>query len=273
MEISNDLLIGMIKDENIDKAAFAKYFDNTLLDNAVPLFSKKIKTLMEESARYGKEVKAVCVYPQHIPQITKFLAYFDIKPCTVIDFPYGLSTIVYKVNETITSEIKGAKEFDSVLNIEKILENDFGYIEKEITACMMAVMPRPENFLDNLNLKQFAIFSKYLGHLRFDEKDDLHENLTAKFIIETGRLNETQKRIVCGYIKEAGFSLGVGYDNLFVKTSTGKYKEDGEVKGATIEDVMLLKECIQPYKVKAAGGINDIKSALSMIYVLSSGFF
>lgn len=266
MNISNDLLVEMIREKDLNKEAFAKYFDNTLLDDAVPLLSKKITKFWQQSVTYAQQVKAVCVNPKHIPYISELLAHFDINPCTVIDFPYGLSTISCKVNETITLESRGAKEFDYVLNIEKILKNDLRYIEAEINACIMAAMPLTETFLNSLNLKQFGIFSKYLGHLRLDETDDSNENLTVKFIIEAGRLNDTQKKIVSGYIKKAGLSLGVGYDNLFVKTSTGKYKEDGKVKGATIEDVMLLKESIHPYKVKAAGGIDTIKKALSMIY-------
>jgi deoxyribose-phosphate aldolase len=74
-----------------------------------------------------------------------------------------------------------------------------------------------------------------------------------KVIIETCLLNEE------GKIKAAKIVMDCGAD--FVKTSTGF-----NIKGATVEDVKLLKELVKDkIKVKASGGIRDYPTALKMI--------
>jgi deoxyribose-phosphate aldolase len=74
-----------------------------------------------------------------------------------------------------------------------------------------------------------------------------------KVIIETCLLNEEEK------IKAAKIIMDCGAD--FVKTSTGF-----NIKGATLEDVKLLKELVKDkIKVKASGGIRDYKTAFKMI--------
>jgi deoxyribose-phosphate aldolase len=76
---------------------------------------------------------------------------------------------------------------------------------------------------------------------------------TVKVIIETGLLSHEEKVRACHIAEKAGAD--------FVKTSTGI-----GVSGATVDDVKLMKENINPdMKIKAAGGIRDLEIALSMI--------
>lgn len=76
---------------------------------------------------------------------------------------------------------------------------------------------------------------------------------TVKVIIETCLLTNDEKLRACRMIAESGAA--------FVKTSTGLSSG-----GATIEDVMLLRNCLDPrVGVKASGGIRDTKTALEMI--------
>ena len=131
---------------------------------------------------------------------------------------------------------------------------------------MIALMPDINKYFKSIKDKEeLKIFYRHMGNLDLENLKN-PPGLTAKFIIETGKLNDGQKENVCKCIKEVGLKLKVPYENLYVKTSTGKYKENGVVKGATIKDIILLKKHVHPYKVKAAGGINDIQTALSMIY-------
>jgi deoxyribose-phosphate aldolase len=75
----------------------------------------------------------------------------------------------------------------------------------------------------------------------------------VKVIIETGLLNSEEKVRACELIVEAGAQ--------FVKTSTGFTP-----KGATVEDVKLLRETVgAKFGVKASGGIRDLPTALAMI--------
>ena len=75
----------------------------------------------------------------------------------------------------------------------------------------------------------------------------------VKVIIETCYLTDEEKRRAVEICIEAGAH--------FVKTSTGFGP-----KGATLEDVKLLKEAGKGrIKVKASGGIRDLRTALAMI--------
>lgn len=76
---------------------------------------------------------------------------------------------------------------------------------------------------------------------------------TSKVIFENCYLTDDEKRKVAEIAKE------VKPD--FIKTSTG-FGTDG----ATVEDVKLMKSVVgDEVKVKAAGGIRDLKTALAMI--------
>lgn len=74
-----------------------------------------------------------------------------------------------------------------------------------------------------------------------------------KVIIETCLLTDEEKVIACTLSKIAGAD--------FVKTSTGF-----STGGATVEDVMLMRQTVGPgLGVKASGGVKDYKTALAMI--------
>ena len=79
------------------------------------------------------------------------------------------------------------------------------------------------------------------------------EERPVKVILETCLLTREEKIRACRLVVEAGAH--------FVKTSTGF-----GARGATIEDVKLLREIVGPkFGVKAAGGIRDTQTALAMI--------
>jgi len=75
----------------------------------------------------------------------------------------------------------------------------------------------------------------------------------VKVILETRALSDEQIIAGCRSCVEAGAD--------FVKTSTGFHPAGG----ATIEHVALLKKHAAPLRVKAAGGIRDLPTAMAMI--------
>ncbi len=77
-----------------------------------------------------------------------------------------------------------------------------------------------------------------------------------KVIIETGLLTNEEKVLACKTAAQAGAD--------FVKTSTGMTKNS---KPATIEDVKLMYETVNPsgVKIKASGGVKDYETAIDMI--------
>ena len=77
--------------------------------------------------------------------------------------------------------------------------------------------------------------------------------VVSKVIFETCYLTDEEKRKLCEV------SLKVKPD--YIKTSTGF-----GTKGATIEDVKLMKSCVGDHiKIKASGGIRSVEDALAMI--------
>ena len=75
----------------------------------------------------------------------------------------------------------------------------------------------------------------------------------VKVIIETCLLTDEEKRTACAIAVSAGAG--------FVKTSTGFSKA-----GATEDDVRLMREVVGPLiGVKAAGGIRDLHTAITML--------
>ena len=58
----------------------------------------------------------------------------DVKVCTVIGFPLGANTKETKIFETKDAIEKGAQEMDMVINIGKLKDGDYDYVESEIAA-------------------------------------------------------------------------------------------------------------------------------------------
>jgi len=82
---------------------------------------------------------------------------------------------------------------------------------------------------------------------------DASEHALLKVILETGYLTPEQVGMASRLAEEAGAD--------FVKTSTGFGP-----RGASVEDVLIMRGAVGPdVRVKAAGGIRDLPTALAMI--------
>jgi deoxyribose-phosphate aldolase len=92
--------------------------------------SEEIKTLIDEAKEY--DFKSVCVNPFWVPYANEQLNGTDVLVCTVIGFPLGANTIATKVFETEDAIKNGADEIDMVLNIGKVKEHDYDFIEEEV---------------------------------------------------------------------------------------------------------------------------------------------
>lgn len=103
-----------------------------------------------------------------------------------------------------------------------------------------------------------------IGAIKSGLEDLLEKDITSvveaasghvvKVILETALLTDEEKVVSCLIAKKTGAD--------YVKTSTAY----GGLSGATIEDVKLMRETVGlDMKIKAAGGIRDLKTALAMI--------
>lgn len=97
---------------------------------------KEIDKLLNEAKEY--KFKSVCVNPTHVKYCSEQLQGSGVLTCTVIGFPLGANTVETKVFETLNAVSNGADEIDIVINIGKLKEKDYEYIENEINQVVKA---------------------------------------------------------------------------------------------------------------------------------------
>ncbi|MEZ4901877.1 MAG: deoxyribose-phosphate aldolase [Spirosomataceae bacterium] len=176
------------------------------------------------------DAATVCIKPYYVRRAAELLAGSDVGVCTVVGFPHGSSTIQMKVAETRQACKEGATEIDMVVNIGKVLSEDWRYVKKEIYALL--------------------------------KECHKHEAI-LKVIFENDFLPKDKYKIKLCKICSI---LGVE----FVKTSTGygyTKQADGSYnyKGATEADLKLMRKyCAPAVQVKAAGGVRTLDDLLKV---------
>lgn len=206
--------------------ALAKMIDHSLLHPTMT--EKDLKKGCELAKAY--DAASVCIKPYAVAQAVEWLKGSDVMVGTVIGFPQGNSTIAIKVAETEQACKDGAVEIDMVVNVGKVLGEDWEYITTEIKA--VADMTHSHGAV----LK--VIF----------ENDFLPAD---KYKI---RLCEICSELKVGFVKT---STGYG----MVKGSDGKYG----YKGATEHDLKLMRKHSAPsVQVKAAGGVRTLDDLLKV---------
>jgi len=113
----------------------APLIDHTLLKATAN--SEQIETLCKEANTY--QFASVCINPVFVPLASTILKDSPVKVCTVIGFPLGANLIETKKNEAIDCLKAGAKELDMVINISKLIEKDYDYINREISTIMASL--------------------------------------------------------------------------------------------------------------------------------------
>ena len=135
-----------------------QYIDHTYL-KAIGT-KKDIDQLIDEAKQY--RFKSVCINPVHVKYASEALAETDVLVCTVIGFPLGANTIETKVFETLNAVQNGADEIDMVINIGKLKEKDYDYLENEINQVCKAAGDKLVKviveicYLDDLEIKKIS---------------------------------------------------------------------------------------------------------------------
>ena len=104
-----------------------KRCDHTLL--AQTATSEDIKRLCDEGIKY--RTASVCIPPCYV-RFAKEYVRNRLKICTVTGFPNGYNDTSVKLFETHKALDNGADEIETVINIGKLKEHDYGFVEKEI---------------------------------------------------------------------------------------------------------------------------------------------
>ncbi len=107
---------------------YNKLIDHTLLkQDATP---EQIKVLCEEALTY--DFMSVCVNPCYVSSAHHLLEGSDVKVCTVIGFPLGMTTTAAKISETEIALYDGADEIDMVINVGMLKSGNTDYVLNEI---------------------------------------------------------------------------------------------------------------------------------------------
>jgi len=139
----------------------------------------EIESLCKEAVQYG--FRCAVVNPVYVKFAAKLLKGSNVKVCSTVGFPFGISLPETKALEAIKAVEDGAEELDMVINLSAFKSGDYEFVKRDIAVVV--------------DVKR------------------LSKVIIVKVIIETAYLTMEEKVIACKLAKEAGAD--------FVKTSTG----------------------------------------------------
>lgn len=215
-----------------------RYIDHTLLKPDAT--HEDFQRLLEEAVKYN--FASVCVSPyMALPAKEALKEYPDIKICTVVGFPLGNVPALFKAQEAQFFAEQGVDEIDFVLNVGLFKTGLLQNVVHEINA---------------------------IGKICKDK------GVSTKCIVETCYLTNEEKTSI--------YEILAKDENIdYIKTSTGfgsagasvgdvmmwnarRQQEIAQREG----DLLILHEELDrevPLKIKAAGGIRDLDTALLFI--------
>lgn len=174
------------------------------------------------------DVASVCIKPYAVTLARELLAGSGVLVGTVIGFPHGNSKIEVKLYEAEQAIADGAVEIDAVVNVGRVLSEDWDYVSREI------------RLLNDTVVRHGAIL-KLIFENDFLPRDDY-------------------KITLCRLCSEHGVAFvktSTGYG--FVKRDNGMYSYEG----ATDHDLALMRrESAPSVQVKAAGGVRTLDDLL-----------
>ncbi len=174
------------------------------------------------------DVASVCIKPYAVPLARRILAGYQVLVGTVVGFPHGSSRPDVKLREAELALSDGAVELDMVVNVGKVLSQDWGYVSEEI------------RLLNRLVVSHSALLKVIF------ENDLLGDGRYISKLCE-----------ICNTHAVAFVKTSTGYG--FVKQDNGMYS----YRGATDADLALMREqCVNSVQIKAAGGIRTLDDVL-----------
>jgi len=163
----------------ISTEELAKIIDSTNVKATAT--KSEIESLCKEAVQYG--FRCAVVNPIYVKFAAKLLKGSNVKVCSTVGFPFGVSLAEVKALEAIKAVEDGAEELDMVINLSAFKSCDYDFVKRDIAVVV--------------DVKR------------------LSKEIIVKVIIETAYLTKDEKVIACKLVKEAGAD--------FVKTSTGLF--------------------------------------------------
>ena len=112
-----------------------KYIDHTILKATAS--NADVQKLCEEAIEH--EFYSVCVNGCYVADAKHLLQGTDVKVAAVVGFPLGAMTTAAKVFEAKEAVENGASEIDMVINVAKLKDGEFEYVENEIRQIKEAI--------------------------------------------------------------------------------------------------------------------------------------
>ncbi len=112
-----------------------KYIDHTILKATAS--SADVQKLCEEAIEH--EFYSVCVNGCYVADAKHLLQGTDVKVAAVVGFPLGAMTTAAKVFEAKDAVENGASEIDMVINVAKLKDGEFEFVENEIRQIKEAI--------------------------------------------------------------------------------------------------------------------------------------
>lgn len=105
-----------------------KYFDHTILK--ADATEAQVAKICEEALE--NDFASVCVNQYYTKFVAERLAGSDVKVCTVVGFPLGMSDTRVKAFETKAAIEDGAEEIDMVINVGALKDGKYDYVLNDI---------------------------------------------------------------------------------------------------------------------------------------------
>jgi len=147
-----------------------------------------IEKLCKEAIKYG--FGCVCVNLVYVRLASTLSKDSNVKVCSTIGFPFGVTLSEIKALEAVKAVENGAQELDMVISLSVLKSGDYEAVRRDVAAVV--------------DVKR------------------LSNEIVVKVIIETACLTNQEKVIACRLVKEAGAD--------FVKTSTGFFGKGASVE-------------------------------------------
>lgn len=177
-----------------------KYFDHTILKAETT--EAQVAKICEEALAH--DFASVCVNQYYTKFVAEKLKGSDVKVCTVVGFPLGMSETRVKAFETKAAIEDGATEVDMVINVGALKDKKYDYVRNDIKTL----------------------------------KEVCGKDVALKVIIETCLLTEEEKIRACELSKEAG----ADFVKTSTGFSTGGAKaEDVALMRKTVGEEMGVK--------------------------------
>ena len=112
-----------------------KYIDHTILKATAS--NADVQKLCAEAIEH--KFYSVCVNGCYVADAKHLLQGTDVKVAAVVGFPLGAMTTAAKVFEAKEAVENGASEIDMVINVAKLKDGEFEYVENEIRQIKEAI--------------------------------------------------------------------------------------------------------------------------------------